>query len=296
MGIDYAKLKAWPFGAVEQTYAYKDSMLYALSLGLGADPLDAGQLRFVFEADLLALPTQAVVLGHPGFWAKHPDSGIDWVRLLHGEQGLRIHKPLPPRGTVIGHSAVTRIVDKGPGKGALVLTERLLTDKASGDLLATIEQLTFCRGDGGYSMPDAGHPEGQPSDPPPPSPPAVPGGEPDIVCDLGTRPEAALIYRLSADLNPLHADPQVAAAAGFPRPILHGLATYGVAGHAILKCCCDYRPERLAALNARFTAPVFPGETLRTEIWRRDGHALFRTRVLERDTVVLNNGYAEFVG
>lgn len=294
MTIDYRRLKSWPFGEVEQSYTEKDAMLYALGLGFGADPLDAQQLQFVFEKDLRVLPTLAVVLGHPGFWAKHPESGIDWVRLLHGEQSLRVHKPLPRRATVIGRSMVTRVVDKGPGKGALVVSERELRDKESGELLASLEQLTFCRGDGGYSGPSELHPEGQPSDPPPAPPPAVPESAADIVCDLGTRPEAALIYRLSADPNPLHADPQVAAAAGYPRPILHGLATYGIAGRALLQSCCDYRPERLASLSVRFSAPVFPGETLRTEIWRRNGHAFFRTRALERDIVVLNNGYAEF--
>lgn len=293
MTIDYHKLKSWPFGDIEQTYTDKDTILYALGLGLGIDPLDAQQLNFVYEKNLLDLPTHAVVLGHPGFWARHPDSGIDWVRLLLGEHRLRIHKPLPPRGTVIGRSAVTRLVDKGVGKGALVVTGRQLLDKSSGELLATIEQLAFCRGDGGFSAPSEAYPDGQPSDSPPPELPAIPEGAPDIVCDLATRPETALIYRLSSDLNPLHADPQIAAAAGFPRPILHGLATYGVAGHAILKSCCDYRPERLTELNARFTAPVFPGETIRTEIWRRAGHVLFRVRVVERDVVVLNNGYAE---
>ena len=269
-------------------------MLYALSRGLGADPLDTKQLMFVFEKDLLVLPTFAVILGHPGFWARHPDSGIDWVHLLHGEQTLRIHKPLPPRCTVIGRSAVTRVIDKGSGKGALLVIERTLRDKDSGDLLATLGQLTLRRGDGGYGAPSKIYPEGQPSDPPLPALPAAPAGTADIVCDLTTRTESALIYRLSADLNPLHADPRVAAAAGYPRPILHGLVTYGVAGHAILKSCCDHQPERLVAINVRFSAPVFPGETIRTKIGRRKDHAFFRARVTERDVLVLNNGYAEF--
>jgi len=240
------------------------------------------------------MPTQGVVLGFPGFWAKHPDSTIDWLRLVLGAHSLRIHRPLQPRGTVIAHNAVTRVVDKGAGKGALVVTERRLLEKSSGDLLATIEQLSFCRGDGGYSAPSAAHPRGQPSDPPPPDPPVVPETPPAITCDLPTRPESALLYRLSADLNPLHADPQVAGAAGFQRPILHGLATYGVACHAILKSCCDYRPERLRALSARFASPVYPGETIRTEIWPGRSRAAFRARVVERDVIVLDHGRAEF--
>jgi acyl dehydratase len=294
MTLDYQRLKSWPFGVIEHAYSEKDTILYALGVGLGMDPLDERQLRFVYEQNLVAMPTQAVVLGFPGFWAKHPDSTIDWVRLVLGAHSLRIHRPLQPRGVVIAHNAVTRVVDKGAGKGALVVTERRLLEKSSGELLATLEQLSFCRGDGGYSVPGAAHPAGQPSDPPPPDPPVVPDGAPELICDLATRPEAALVYRLSADSNPLHADPQVAAAAGFPRPILHGLATYGVACHAILRSCCDYQPERLIALSARFSSPVYPGETIRTEIWRRKGHALFRARVVERDVVVLGNGRAEF--
>ena len=284
MTLDYQRLKSWPFGVIEQTYTEKDTMLYALGVGFGTDPLDERQLRFVYEQDLQAMPTQVVVLGFPGFWAKHPDSTIDWLRLVLGAHSLRIHRPLQPRGTVIAHNAVTRVVDKGAGKGALVVTERRLLEKSSGDLLATIEQLSFCRGDGGYSAPSAAHPRGQPSDPPPPAPPVVPETPPAITCDLPTRPESALLYRLSADLNPLHADPQVAGAAGFQRPILHGLATYGVACHAILKSCCDYRPERLRALSARF----------RTEIWPGRSRAAFRARVVERDVIVLDHGRAEF--
>ena len=294
MTLDYQRLRSWPFGVIEHAYTEKDTILYALGVGLGMDPLDERQLRFVCEENLVAMPTQAVVLGFPGFWAKHPDSTIDWVRLLLGAHSLRIHRPLQPRGVVIAHNAVTRVIDKGAGKGALVVTERQLLEKGSGELLATLEQLSFCRGDGGYSMPGAAHPAGQPSDPPLPDPPAVPDGAPDLICDLATRREAALLYRLSGDLNPLHADPQIAAAAGFPRPILHGLATYGVACHAILRSCCDYRPERLTALSARFASPVYPGETIRTEIWHREGHALFRARVVERDVVVLGSGRAEF--
>lgn len=294
MTLDYQRLKSWPFGVIEHTYTEKDTMLYALGIGFGTDPLDERQLRFVYEQDLQAMPTQVVVLGFPGFWAQHPDSTIDWVRLVLGAHSLRIHRPLQARSTVVAHNAVTRVIDKGAGKGALVVTERRLLEKSSGDLLATIEQLSFCRGDGGYSAPSAAYPRGQPSDPPLPEPPVVPETAPEIMCDLVTRPESALLYRLSADLNPLHADPRIAGAAGFPRPILHGLATYGVACHAILKTCCDYRPERLTAFSARFVSPVYPGETIRTEVWRGTNHASFRARVVERDVIVLGNGRAEF--
>ncbi len=117
-----------------------------------------------------------------------------------------------------------------------------------------------------------------------------------MVCDLATVPQAALIYRLNADMNPLHADPDVAAKAGFPQPILHGLATYGVSGHAVLKTVCDYDPGRLKSLDCRFTAPVYPGETFRTEIWIDGTIVSFRTRSLERDVIAISNGRAEITG
>lgn len=291
MAIDYAKLKAWKFGDVEQSYGEKDAMLYALGLGVGHDPMDEQQLAFVYEKKLKVLPTMAVVLGYPGFWMKDPASGIDWVRIVHGEQFLQLHRPLPASGTVVGRSRIRALVDKGSDKGALVVQERSLHDKGSGELLATLEHVTFCRADGGFSqLPDNG-PRG--GDAPPPAKPATPEGAPDATCDLPTLPQAALIYRLCADPNPLHAEPAVAKAAGFPRPILHGLATYGVAGHAILKTYCGYEPARLKSLGVRFSAPVFPGETIRTEMWRRGNALQFRARVLERDLIVLSHGTAE---
>ena len=277
--MDYDKIKNWSFPEIEQTYTAKDSILYALGVGYGHDPMDEAQLRFVYEKDLRAAPTMPVVMGHPGFWMMNPETGIDWVKIVHGEQSLRIHAAIPAAGTVIGRTHVKAIVDKGKEKGALVCLERSIVDKTSGTLLATLEHVTFCRGDGGLSK----------SDPAPPPPPVVPTGTPEASCDLPTLPQAALIYRLCADPNPLHADPAVAKAAGFPRPILHGLCTYGVAGHAVLKTFCGYVPARLSALSVRFSSPVFPGETIRTEMWRKNDTVLFRSRVLERDVVVLNN-------
>lgn len=289
--IDYSKLKARKFPDVEQSYTEKDTMLYALGLGYGHDPMDENQLQFVYEKNLKALPTMAVVLGYPGFWMKDPDSGIDWVRLVHGEQSLTVHKPLPVQGTVIGSNRIKAIVDKGEGKGALVFQERTIRDKATGELLATLDHLTFCRADGGFSQKEGNGPKG--GDAPPPQKPAVPETAPDAVADLPTMPQAALIYRLCADDNPLHAEPAVAKAAGFPQPILHGLATYGVAGHAILKTYCGYDASKLKSLSLRFSAPVFPGETIRTEMWKDANRIRFRAKAVERDIVVLSHGTAE---
>lgn len=283
MAIDYEKLKARKFEDVEQSYTERDTMLYALGIGLGQDPMDEQQLNFVYEEQLRSLPTMSVVLGAPGFWAKDPGTGLDWVKILHGEQGLINHKPLPAQATVVGKTRITEIVDKGADKGALLFVERDVIDKATGDLLATLTSTTFCRGDGGFGGPTG----------PTPQPHALPERAPDEVCDLPTLPMSALIYRLSGDYNPLHADPKVAAAGGFKQPILHGLCTFGVAGHAILKTCCGYRPERLKSMQLRFSAPVYPGETIRTEIWRDGDVVSFRSKVVERDIVVLNNGKVE---
>jgi len=120
MAIDYGKLKTWPFRDIEQTLTRKDTMLYALGLGLGADPTDRDQLRFVYEEGLLALPTMAVVMGYPGFWVKDPATGVDWKKVLHGEQGLQLHRPLPVEGRIVGRMRVDEIIDKGVQKGAFM--------------------------------------------------------------------------------------------------------------------------------------------------------------------------------
>jgi acyl dehydratase len=285
MPIVYDKLLALKIPEVEQTYGPKDCMLYALGVGLGLDPTDERQLAFVYEKNLKVLPTMAVVIGYPGFWAKELDTGIDWVKVVAGEHALTLNRPLKPSGTVVSRTRVVEVVDKGAGKGAIIYSERVIDDKASGERIATIMQTTVARGDGGFGGPPR---EQRPVHP-------IPERAPDLACDLPTRPEMALIYRLSADPNPLHADPAVARAAGFPRPILHGLATFGVAAHAILRSLCGYQPERLTAIQGRFSAPVFPGETIRTELWRDGGVVSFRARVLERDAIALNNGRAEIV-
>ncbi len=283
MAIDYDKLTNWKFDEIEQTYTYKDSILYALGVGVSMDPLDMDQLRFTYEEDLLALPTMSVVLAYPGFFLKQPEFGVDWVKVLHGEQGIKIHKTLPAEGTVIGTTKITEIIDKGEGKGALMYSTREIHDKASGDLLATLSSTTFCRGDGGFGGPKIEAPK----------PHTLPERDPDSVVELATHDQAALIYRLSGDFNPLHADPRVATAAGFKAPILHGLCTLGVAGHALLKQACGYDPSKLKAFNLRFTSPVYPGETIVTEMWHDGNVTSFRCKVKERDLVVLNNGYAE---
>lgn len=276
--IAYDKLMNYHIPEVRQVVTPKDTALYALSVGLAQDPMDGAQLDFVDERrTLLQMPSHAVVVGHPGFWLSAPDTGVNAEQLVHGEQSLIVHKQMPVDGEFIGRTRVTKIIDKGAGRGALLYTAKELTEASSGDLIATAESTTFLRGDGGFGGPS------EPSRAPDP----IPSTGADHIIDLSTRPEQALYYRLNGDYNPLHSDPTIAARAGFSRPILHGLCTYGVACHALLRAVCNYDPARLRMMRLRFTAPVIPGETIRIEIWNSGA---FRGRTLERDVVVINNG------
>ncbi len=285
MTINYDALINFHIPEVEQQLTKRDAMLYALGVGLGADPCDADQLKFVYESDLHALPTMAIILGYPGPWHAHPATGITRSHVVHGEQGFTIHKPLPVEGAIIGQTKVAGVIDKGKDKGALVQTECTVRDKASGNTLCTLTSTTFCRADGGF-----GGPAG-----PTKSPHPIPDGAPDAVCDLPTLPQAALIYRLSGDYNPLHADPAYAQKAGFKIPILHGRCTFSIAGHALLRTCCGYDPARFKSMAGRFSAPVYPGETIRTEMWRSGNGVSFRSTVPARGVTVLNNGRAEII-
>jgi acyl dehydratase len=286
--LDYQAVKNWDFGDIRHSYTRRDTMLYALGIGMGGNPLDAGELSFVFEKELQAVPTMVSVIGTPGFWWKDPRTGADWVKLVHGEQRIELFKPLPPEGTVVARNKLVSVTDKGAGKGAVAVIRREIFDEAGADRLAVSTQVTFLRGDGGFSEVSGV------SDPGPEALPAVPERAPDIEADLTILEQAALIYRLSGDYNVLHADPEVARAAGFPRPILHGLCTFGMAAHAVLRACCGFDASRLRSFSTRFTSPVYPGETVRFQIWREGGGVLrLRARVEARDAVVLNNGVVE---
>jgi acyl dehydratase len=283
MPLDAQKILNWKFPEIEHAYTEKDTILYALGVGCAADPnAEPDDLKFVYEKGLVALPTMAVVLAYPGNWLESPDSTADYSKVLHGEQYLTLHRPIPASGTVVGTTRVTDLLDKGKEKGAVLYAERRITDKATGALIATMVSAAMLRGDGGFG--------GKPG--PQPAPHKLPEGAPQRHVDIKTAPNAALIYRLSGDRNPLHADPKAAAAGGFKVPILHGLCTYGVAGRAIIRACCGNDPSRLKSLQVRFSSPVYPGETIRTELWQDGATVSFRARVVERDVVVLNNGLA----
>lgn len=288
MAMNVEKIMGRVFEPVKARHRKRDTMLYALGVGAGQpDPTDPQDLRLTYEQGLEALPTMAVTLcSPPGFWVAEPEFGINWKMMLHGEQRLTLLKPLPADGELIGQEKVEAICDKGEGKGAIMLISRTLKDAASGETIAIVEASAFLRGDGGC---------GGTTDNPP-KPHAIPERTADLSVVLPTRPEQALIYRLSGDYNPLHVDPAVAKSGGFERPILHGLCTYGIAARALIRALGSGVPSRLRRFDVRFSSPVYPGETVVTEIWNEGaGKAAFRCLVLERNVVVINNGYAEFV-
>lgn len=269
------------FSKIRHSYSEKDCMLYALGIGMGADPFDEDCLRFVFEKDLKVVPSQAVMMAHPGFWAKEDDLGMDWLKLLHAGQEIIFHRPLPTSGTVEATTQITEVSDKGERIGALIKFDRVVCDADTGEDLCTIVTITLARGDGGCG--GGRKPSGKTN--------LIPKNEPDFVCDSLTQPQQALLYRLSGDFNPLHASPSMARSVGFDGPILHGLCTMGIATHALLKTCCNYDTTKFRHIVLRFSSPVYPGETIRTEIWKNGKEISFRCKSLEQDKVVINNGY-----
>jgi acyl dehydratase len=273
---------AWNFPVLEQKMTSKDCILYALSLGYARDPLDERELPFVTEDNLKVVPSMASVVAHASAWSKDPASGINYLKVLHGQQGVVFHRLMPADGVIVGRTRVLGVEDKGARRGALVFTENQLSDKKSGEPIATITRSSFCRGDGGCGSAGAKIEADKP----------VPERKPDAVMEAKSEPWQALLYRLNGDLNPLHSSPAIARKAGFERPILHGLCGYGMACRMILAVCCNNNPASMRSLRVRFTAPVTPGETLRTLIWYEPDAIRFECRVVERDKVVLGSGFA----
>jgi acyl dehydratase len=281
MGLNYERVMAYRPPDIAVSYGAHECILYALGIGLGMDPLDPGALKFVYErAGLEAFPTMAVVLGWPGRMTD-PAFGIDERLVVAGDLKVVLHRPLAAEARLVSRPRVKEVIDKGPGNAAIILNTRDLLAE-DGTPVATVDSSTFARKHGGFG--------GKATETP--TPHAVPQTAPQKICDLPTPPNLALLYRLNGDENPLHADPQRAKEAGFERPILHGAASFGVAAHAVLRTCADYRPQRLASFEARFSRPVFPGETIRTEMWRDGERVSFQCRVLGRDEIVLSNGLA----
>jgi hydroxyacyl-ACP dehydratase HTD2-like protein with hotdog domain len=287
MPLNYDALTRTIVAPVRQTYTRKDSILYALGLGVGAaDPMDPGELKFVFERDLVALPTQVTVLGFDPIWFATPAFGITYSRILHAEQSLTVHRPLPPEGTVESEVRVDDVYDKGVDRGAILQMTRLLRDAASGELIATMGHAMFLRADGGFGGKSSGGARLR----------TVPADRPVDRCfNIQVGLNQALIYRLSGDSNPLHADPAMARKAGFGRPILHGLAAYGMVGRALIRHLCDDDPARMRRLDVRFTNPAYPGERLQIETWDvGPGDVAFRLVSADRGVVVEDCGRFEY--
>lgn len=276
MPLDADYILNRPLPPIETAISDRDAMFYALSIGLGRDPLDPWDLRYVYERDLAVFPTMPIVIGHPGNWMADPATGITRTMVVHGAQRLSTVRPLPIGGTVVSTNRVTGVWDKG-AKGAVMDLVRETVDKATGALIARSESSVFCRADGGF-----GGPQGESY-----SFAAVPERTPDRSVDVPTDANMALIYRLNNDRNPLHADPAFAAKAGFSRPILHGLATYGVAAAAIAR---TFPAQVLTSFETRFSKPVLPGETIAVDMWDEADAVAFRARV--GDKVVLDRGRA----
>lgn len=280
MSIDPERLLAHRFPEIRHRYVERDAILYALGIGLGADPLDHDDLAYLIETKLCVLPTMAATLASPGMWVRDPTLGIDWVRLVHAEQAATFHAALPPSAEVIGTARIASLADRGEGKGAVLVVEREIRDAQDAVLYCTVRQTLLLRGDGGFGGP-------------PPAPSATlapPQRAPDLRLSVSISPRAALIYRLSGDWNPIHADPAVARKAGFERPILHGLASYGVAGRTLMKAT----GVELCSLAVRFAGIVYPGDVIDFSMWREGGKILFEGHVGERR--VLDRGYAETGG
>lgn len=289
MNVD--AVRAWSRTVVHD-YTARESALYALAIGAVSDPLDPCQLRLVDEVDQVVVPSMAAVVASPGFWARDEKSmEIDAARLVHGEQRITLVRPLPAHGRVVGTSRVSRIVDKGEGKGALITVCKTLRSE-QGEHYGKAWQLFFCRGDGGFST--SGATDLILDDEPLPLLEASPSREPDQCVRYAVRNDAALLYRLCGDTNRLHIDLEAARRAGFPRPILHGLATYGLAAVAAIRAFASGDAPKLHGLDARFSAPLYPGEEVEFRIWDEGAHVALEGHVAARGAVVISHAQARF--
>lgn len=292
--MDLAHVTSLVFPDVRAVHTRRDSLLYALSLGFGQDPLDEGELPYVYEGlaqrPLRVVPSQAVILGWQPFWHDDPGARIDWQRIVHGEQHFTLHAPLPTELQVRATHRLAAVIDKGPGRGALLQIDTELFDDERGTHLASLASLQFLRGDGGCGS------WGTPTTPALPA--LVEDARPVASVEIATSPQAALLYRVaSRDWMPIHADPAIARAAGFPRPVSHGLNNLGLACRAVLRATSLERPERLRGMAARFVQPGLPGDTVRVELFDAGAGTLqFRATAVERGVRLLDRGTCSLAG
>lgn len=279
MALNYEHLMGLKRDGDRFRYTDRETMLYAIGIGMGADPLDRNELPYVFEQPMLkTVPSMATVLARVPLLK---DCGYDYTKVVHGEQHLALHRPLPAEGELIASARVTAAYDKGAGKGAVIYTETAVRSAADGQPMFTLVSSTFARGDGGFGGPAGSGPQ----------PHAIPDRKPDATTTLQTGKDQALLYRLNGDRNPLHADPDLALRVGFRAPILHGLCTYGIACRAVLQTVAAYDHTRITGFDVRFSAPVYPGDAIATDIWVDGKVVSFRCRIPGRDNVVvINNG------
>ncbi len=264
--------------ASAHAWTEKDAILYALGIGMGADPLDETELRFVYEDSLKVFPTFPVVVGFHG--GALEDIGIDYRYVLHGEHAVTLHRPFPASGRASAASRISGAWDKGAAKGAIFSQEKILTLDGDTQPLATLQTTSFARAEGGFGGPRDGQP----------SPHRPPSRSPDHILRIATTPGQALLYRQSGDLNPLHADPGTARAAGYERPILHGLCSFAICCRAVMATYCNFDPSRIQHHQVRFSAPVYPGETLAIALWKDGKTVSFEARVESRGITAIRNG------
>jgi acyl dehydratase len=278
MALNYDKLMALQRTGDRFSYTDRETMLYAIGIGMSRDPYDENELAYTFEkVKLKTVASMATVLQRVPLLK---DCGYDYGKVVHGEQRLTLYRPLEPEGELLVDSRVLSAFDKGPGRGAVINTELSVRSATDNAPLYTLVSSTFARGDGGFGGPNGTGLE----------PHTIPDRRPDFTAAAETRIDQALLYRLNGDRNPLHADPQLAKRAGFPVPILHGLCTYGTACRTILKEVATYDHTRIRGFDVRFSSPVYPGETILTDLWVDTNIVSFRCRVKERDVTVINNG------
>jgi acyl dehydratase len=255
------------------SWTSSDVLLYHLALGAGLDPVDPRELRYTVEDRLHVLPTFAVVAQTVHRFepptVEYPGISIDLAKVLHGTQRVDVHQPLPVDGQARASARITGVYDKG--SAAVIETETVVSD-LDGRPIWTNTSSIFARGEGGFGG-DRG----------PSGPSGPPERAPDAVIVTPTAPQQALWYRLLGDRNPLHSHPEFAAKAGFARPILHGLCTYGMVCKAVVDAELDSDATLVGGYGVRFAGVVFPGETLRTSVWREDGRLVLATTVDERD-------------
>jgi acyl dehydratase len=274
MPID-PKLVGKELASLEYKYSTKDVILYALGIGAGAEP---DELKFVYESDLEVIPTYGVIPPFGALFSIVGMEGMDFnlAMLLHGEQYLELYRPIPCEGTLTSYPKIAAIYDKV--KGALVEID-VVTKNSEGVDVFMNRFSTFIRGEGGFGGERGPDPGFEP-----------PARKPDKVVAMKTLPQQSLLYRLSGDFNPLHADPNFAAMGGFDRPILHGLCTFGFAGRAVLKEYCANDPTKFKAIKVRFSRHVYPGETIVTEMWQeKDDQVIIRSKTAEREEYCLTN-------